>query len=68
MEDEGEVYSYTTIHFGPLEFAEYEPYQVVLVKLTERLKVTGFSTDLVDIGQKVKLKEIKNNALIFEVA
>lgn len=66
VSDEGEIYSYTTIHFGPLEFVEYAPYQVALVQLTENLKVTGFLTEPVEIGQKVKLKEVKEKAFIFE--
>lgn len=66
LSSEGEIYSYTTTHFGPVEFKDFAPYQVALVKLTDKLKVTAFLDEPVQIGQKVRLKEVKNQAFIFE--
>jgi len=64
--DQGEVYSFTTIRVPPPEFASIAPYQVALVQLTEKLQVTAFIKEAVQIGDCVKLKEIKNKAFIFE--
>lgn len=64
--DEGEVYSYTTIHVAPPQFADEAPYQVVLVQLTDKLKVTGWMKEKVEIGDRVKLKELKDGRYVFE--
>lgn len=64
--DEGEVYSYTTIHVAPPQFSNEAPYQVVLVQLTEKLRVTGWMKEKVNIGDQVKLKELKDGRYVFE--
>lgn len=64
--DEGEVFSYTTIHVPPIEWQDKAPYHVALVQLTDRLKVTVHLEHKVEIGDKVKLREIKEQAYIFE--
>lgn len=64
---EGEVYSYTTVHIAPPEFADLAPYQVVLVQLTKHLRVTAFLQGKVQIGDIVRLKEIRDQAFIFTV-
>ncbi|MFD2044583.1 Zn-ribbon domain-containing OB-fold protein [Ornithinibacillus salinisoli] len=63
---DGTVYSYTTIHIAPPEFADLAPYQVVLIELSNKLKVTGFMKDKVNIGDKVTIKEIKDSTYVFE--
>lgn len=65
--NEGTVYSYTTIRIAPPEYMEYAPYQVALVSLTDQLKVTAFIQEEVAIGDNVILKEIRDNAYVFEV-
>lgn len=62
----GRVYSYTTIRVAPEAFSEYAPYQVALIQLTDELKVTAYISEKVNIDDKVKLKEIKNDAFIYE--
>lgn len=62
----GEVYSYTTIHVAPPEFEDLAPYNVVLVRLSEKLKVTAFMKEKVSIGEKVQFTSIQNGAYIFE--
>jgi|SRR5690606_2869634 uncharacterized protein len=62
----GEVYSYTTIHVAPPEYAYLAPYHVVLVKLSDRLKVTALMKEKVSIGDKVQFISIQNGAYIFE--
>lgn len=64
----GKVYSYTTIHVPPPEFKDLAPYQVVLVELTEKLRVTGFMKESVEIGETVTVAEVKDNAYIFAKA
>lgn len=64
--DVGEVYSYTTIHVAPPEYANLTPYHVVLVKLSEHLKITAFMKEKVSIGDKVQFTSIQNGAYIFE--
>lgn len=64
--EDGKVYSYTTIHIAPPEFADLAPYHVVLVQLTDKLKVTGFMKQVPKIGDKVMFKELHNGAFIFE--
>ncbi|MDQ0158123.1 Zn-ribbon domain-containing OB-fold protein [Alkalibacillus salilacus] len=65
VSDEGEVFSYTTIHIPPEEFTKYAPYQVVLVQLEDKLRVTGFMEVPVAIGDKVTFKEIREGAYVF---
>ncbi|MBC5635761.1 OB-fold domain-containing protein [Ornithinibacillus sp. BX22] len=62
----GTVYSYTTIHIAPPEYVDLAPYQVVLVELTEKLKVTGFMKERVKIGDQVMFKDVKDSAYMFE--
>lgn len=63
---EGEVFSYTTIHVSPIELQDKVPYRVALVQLTDKLKVTAHLEQKITIGDKVKLREIKDKAYIFE--
>lgn len=62
----GIIYSYTTIHVGSPDFADKLPYHVVLVEISNHLRVTGYMDKSVDIGDKVKLKQIDNNRYIFD--
>ncbi|WP_017186357.1 Zn-ribbon domain-containing OB-fold protein [Alkalibacillus haloalkaliphilus] len=66
IEGNGQVYSFTTIHIAPPKFAEKAPYQVVLVQLTERLRVTGYMDEAINIGDSVSFKEIQEGAYIFQ--
>lgn len=66
VNNNGEVYSYTTIHVAPPKYAQYAPYQVVLVQLNDQLKVTGFMEEEVNIGDQVTYKEFREGAYIFE--
>ncbi|GAA0610107.1 hypothetical protein GCM10009001_29290 [Virgibacillus siamensis] len=64
--ESGKVYSFTTIYVAPPEFAHFVPYQVVLVQLTDKIRLTTFMKELVEIGDKVSFKEIQNGAYVFE--
>lgn len=63
---EGEVYSFTTIRVAPPEFVKYAPYNVALVSLTDKVKVTAFVQEKVNIGDRVQWKETRDQAYIFE--
>lgn len=62
----GEVYSLTTIRVAPPEFAGFAPYQVALVSLTDKLKITAFIQEDIAIGDRVILKEVREKAFVFE--
>lgn len=62
----GEVYSFTTIRVAPPEFAGFAPYQVALVSLTDKLKITAFIQEDIAIGDRVILKEVREKAFVFE--
>jgi|SRR5699024_7708639 len=62
----GEVYSYTTIHVAPPEFVQYAPYNVALISLTNNVKVTAFIQEEITIGDQVQWKENRDQAYIFE--
>ncbi|WP_156857915.1 Zn-ribbon domain-containing OB-fold protein [Oceanobacillus sp. AG] len=64
----GTVYSHTTIHTAPPEFAGLAPYHVVLIRMADNLKVTGLMTEPVEIGDQVKLQHIKDEAFVFDLA
>ena len=65
---EGVIFSYTTIHASPEEFRHLAPYHVALVELEEGLKVTVLLEGRVTIGDKVKLREVKDKRFIFTLA
>ncbi len=62
----GEVYSFTTIRVAPPEFAVFAPYQVALVSLTDKLKITAFIQEDIAIGDSVILKEVREKAFVFK--
>ncbi|ALS79519.1 Zn-ribbon domain-containing OB-fold protein [Planococcus kocurii] len=67
VSDAGTVYSYTKIHIAPAEFADIAPYNVVLVALDEaNAKVTTRIEKDVEIGDKVSLDRIENEAYIYK--
>lgn len=68
VSDVGTVYSYTTIHTPPPEFADFAPYHVVLIQMTDNLKVTGLMMERVEIGDNVAFQQVKDKAFMFELA
>lgn len=62
---EGKVYSYTKIHVAPPEYADLAPYHVVLVQLTDNLRVTAYVQENVQIGETIRFKEVRDKAFIF---
>ncbi|GEL78585.1 Zn-ribbon domain-containing OB-fold protein [Tenuibacillus multivorans] len=66
INETGDIYSYTTIHIAPPKFAEHAPYHVVLVQMTDRLRVTGYMNQDVNIGDRVRFKEFSEGAYVFE--
>lgn len=64
--NEGTVYSYTTIRVPPPEFISKAPYQVALVELKERLKVTAFIQEEVHIGDTVVFEKVDDKAFVFK--
>lgn len=63
----GKVYSFTTIYIAPPEYVDLAPYQIALVQLTEKLKITAFLQEEIRIGDSVGFKEMRNKAFIFTV-
>src|SRR5699024_7471450 len=64
--NEGAVYSYTTIRVAPPEFISKAPHPVALVELTERLQVTAFIQEAVDVADTVVVEKVDDKAFVFK--
>ncbi|WP_018922957.1 Zn-ribbon domain-containing OB-fold protein [Salsuginibacillus kocurii] len=67
LDGQGIVYSHTTIHAAPANFADEAPYTVVLVEHPSGLRFTGRLKDgMADSGDTVVLSELKEDAYWFK--
>ncbi len=73
LEKEGTIITWTRIVVAPPAFANYTPYVVVLVELTDKSRVYGQLVDFIEedlkFGQKVKAvlrraKDVSSSAVI----
>lgn len=62
----GSIYSFTTVHIAPETFADNVPYDIILVELENRLRVTArLQKGTANIGESVKLVDFKNGIYWF---
>ena len=62
----GIVYTETLIHAAPREFVAEAPYQLIIVTLDDRKRVTGRSAgERLSIGDRVEMAEEKNGVPYF---
>jgi uncharacterized protein len=65
----GTVYTETVVHAAPREFVKEAPYQLVIVTLEDRTRITGrIDGGPVRIGDPVALVEHRNGVPFFRLA
>jgi uncharacterized protein len=65
VKGEGKVFSFTRIHISSQEFAHLTPYTVALIELSNGLRVTGRSSESLEINDEVTCISNEDNTYVF---